>query len=74
MPATTEILDNVVTIEEMISSRSAAAPDVPYLELAKCIRVTRPERWGGRALGNHSSEAFVASDAGSVMGRLEAEG
>jgi hypothetical protein len=43
MPATSEILDNVVTIAEMMSSRSAVAPDVPYLELAKCIRVLRPE-------------------------------
>jgi hypothetical protein len=43
MPAASEILDNVVNIEEMMSSRRVVAPDVPYLELAKCIRVFRPE-------------------------------
>jgi len=40
MQPTTEILDNVVTIAEIMSSRNLPVPDVPYLEVAKWIRVT----------------------------------
>jgi hypothetical protein len=41
MQPTTEILDNVVAIAEIMLSRNLPVPDVPYLELAKWIRVIR---------------------------------
>jgi len=39
IPPAAEILANIVAIEEILRSRKAAAPDLPYLELAKCVRV-----------------------------------
>jgi len=42
MPPTTEILENLIMIAEGMSSPDTSVPDLPYLELAKWIRVTRP--------------------------------
>jgi len=39
-PLAAEILTNIVAMAEILHSRDAAVPDVPYVELAKCVRVT----------------------------------
>jgi hypothetical protein len=71
MQPTAEILNNVVTMAEMLFSRNLLVPDLPYLELAKYIqiRVGRPMALNCLPSPDQSSSrAIIGHPVGSAQG------
>jgi hypothetical protein len=59
MQPTTEILDNVATMAEMLLTRNLSVPDLPYLELAKWIRLERPVSGSSLCSRDRSSRPVI---------------
>jgi hypothetical protein len=66
-----EVLRNVIAIEEMMESRRAQIPNVPYLELAKCIRVSGPAPARGAHLRAKSAKATAIRHADGSLWDME---